>query len=182
MRSDYLFYILAVVFFVITATSLIIVNQSQQSLWVVSSVVLGLFSAGLGYYYRPKTKAVAVPIVEVQTADTNTAYVSEPRPAETLETRAEPTVTPLPVVTVPSKLAAPVPVITLPAPKAAAPVKSELTVINGINDKRAAQLRHAGITSLDALANASADDLAEILMVSPRITRMWIGTAKKLKK
>lgn len=182
MRSDYPFYILAVVFFIITATSLIVINQSQQSLWVVSSVVLGLFSAGLGVYYRPKTKAVAVPIVEVQTADTNNAYANEPHPAETVETRAEPTVTPPTVTTMPSQLAPPVPVMTLPAPEAAAPLKSELTVIRGINEKRAAQLNEAGITSIDALANASADDLAKILMISPRITRMWIGTAKKLKK
>jgi len=182
MRSDYPFYILAVIFFIITATSLIAIEQSQRSLWVVSSVVLGLFSAGLGYYYRPKAKTVAVPITEVITSDTGDAHVREAHLAETVETHAEPTVTPLSVSTAPGPLVAPIPVLAPSPPEASAPLKSELTVIRGINEKRASQLKEAGITSIDALANASAEDLAKNLMISPKITRMWIGSARKLKK
>ena len=59
MRSDYPLYVLAVVFFAMTAASFILVTeQLQKNLWLVSTVVLGLFSAGLGYTQRPKTKAV----------------------------------------------------------------------------------------------------------------------------
>ena len=55
MRSDYLLYALAVVFFIITAASLaLVIDQTEKSLWVVSTVVVGLFSASLGYIFRPK--------------------------------------------------------------------------------------------------------------------------------
>jgi predicted RecB family nuclease len=55
-------------------------------------------------------------------------------------------------------------------------------IIKGINEKRAAQLKEFGIESIDALANASAEDLARNLTISPKIARMWIGSARKLKK
>jgi predicted flap endonuclease-1-like 5' DNA nuclease len=187
MRSDYLLYALAVVFFIITAASLLFVmSQTEQSLWVLSTVVLGLFSAGLGYHYRPKVKATAVSSVSVpaaQTADTGNAHAKEAHLAESVETHVEePTATPPTVTTMPSQLVAPIPAMILPEPEAMAPLKSELMAIHGINEKRAAQLKDVGISSIDALANASADDLAKGLSVSPRITRMWIGSAKKLKK
>jgi predicted flap endonuclease-1-like 5' DNA nuclease len=55
-------------------------------------------------------------------------------------------------------------------------------VIRGINEKRAVQLEAVGIYSIAELANASPEDLAKNLIISPKITRMWIGSAKKLKK
>ncbi len=60
--------------------------------------------------------------------------------------------------------------------------KSEFTKIRGISENRAQQLKAVGIETVKDLANASASDLAEKLNVSPRIVKMWIGTAKKLAK
>ena len=74
----------------------------------------------------------------------------------------------------------------LPAPQTAAPVAEApaqtmgLTQIRGINEKRAVQLRANGINSVEDLAKASASDLATKLEVSPKIVKMWIGSAKKL--
>ncbi len=60
--------------------------------------------------------------------------------------------------------------------------KMEFAQIRGISEKRAEQLRAIGINTVQELANASAADLAVKLDVSPRIVKMWIGTAKKLVK
>jgi predicted flap endonuclease-1-like 5' DNA nuclease len=174
MRLDYLFYLLAVVFFVFTAISLaVVMEQTEKSLWVVSTVVIGLFSAGVGYHYRPKTEA------EVEVVD---SHVREAHIAEPVETHVEPTVTPVSVSPVPMQETAPIPVMTLPPVEAQAPLQNELMVVKGISAKRAAELNALGIKTVDQLATASADDLAKQLALSPKITRMWIGTARKLKK
>jgi hypothetical protein len=72
MRLDYALYALATVFFLITAVSFAMVTeQTAKSLWVVTTVVLGLFCVGLGYYERLKVKtaAVAQPAVPAVTED-----------------------------------------------------------------------------------------------------------------
>lgn len=62
MRSTILFYLLAVIFFLLTAIALItVVDQTEKSVWSVATVVLGLFSLGLGYYQKPKAKTVIGP-------------------------------------------------------------------------------------------------------------------------
>ena len=74
------------------------------------------------------------------------------------------------------------PVMTPPPVEVSAPLKSELMAIRGINEKRAAELKALGINSIDDLTKVSAEDLAKDLTISAKITRMWIGSAKKLKK
>ena len=183
MRSDYLLYLLAAVFFIITAVSLaLIVDQTEKNLWVVTTVVLGLFSIGLGYYQRPKVKPATTPISEMQTAEPSDAHVREAHIAESVETHIEPTATPISTSPVPMQEAAPIPVLAPPAAEVPAPMESGLMAIKGIGAKRALQLKELGINSVDDLASASAEDLAKNLMISPKITRMWIGSAKKIKK
>ncbi len=182
MRTDYMLYILAVIFFILTALSLAFVaSQTEQSLSVIATVVLGLFSAGLGFHYRPRAKTTAAvpPFIEVPPVEANDSHVREAHLAESVEKHVEPTVTPQSTTGVPAQLNVPTPLLTPSAPQAQTSVKSELTSIHGINEKRAAQLQEIGIGSISALANASADDLAKNLMVSPKVTRMWIGSAKK---
>ena len=72
------------------------------------------------------------------------------------------------------------PVVEAQAASAAA--KLEFTQIRGISEKRAEQLKANGINTIEELANASAVDLAAKLNVSPKIVKMWIGSAKKLSK
>jgi predicted flap endonuclease-1-like 5' DNA nuclease len=59
--------------------------------------------------------------------------------------------------------------------------KSEFSRIRGIGEKRATELKANGINTIEDLANASPEDLAAKLNVSPKIVKMWIGSAKKLK-
>lgn len=56
----------------------------------------------------------------------------------------------------------------------------ELTEIKGIGAKRAEQLKTLGITSVENLAKASAEDLASKLKVSRKTAKKWIEDAKKL--
>jgi predicted flap endonuclease-1-like 5' DNA nuclease len=55
-----------------------------------------------------------------------------------------------------------------------------LTEVKGIGEKRAKQLTGLGINGIEDLAEASAEDLAAKLKISPKITGKWIGNAKKL--
>ena len=63
MRLDYILYVLAALLLIITVVPFIVtidgVGSDAKSLWVVSTVVLGLLSIGLGYSQRPKTAAQA---------------------------------------------------------------------------------------------------------------------------
>lgn len=56
----------------------------------------------------------------------------------------------------------------------------ELTRVKGIGEKRADQLKTLGITTVADLSAASAEELAEKLEVSAKITDRWIKNARKL--
>jgi predicted flap endonuclease-1-like 5' DNA nuclease len=69
-----------------------------------------------------------------------------------------------------------------PAPQVSSVIPPELVKIRGINPKRAEQLKAIGVGTIADLAKASPDELAAKLGVSPKIIKMWIGSAKKLVK
>jgi len=56
----------------------------------------------------------------------------------------------------------------------------ELTRVKGIGEKRAEQLKALGITTVADLSAASAEELAEKLQVSSKITKRWIKDARNL--
>jgi predicted flap endonuclease-1-like 5' DNA nuclease len=176
MRSDYLLYLLALLFFAAAAVSANLeMELAQKSVWVLINVVLGFVSAGFGYHYRPRT---------LPTFELGDVHIKEAHIAEGEEKHAEPTVEPLSTTPIPMQEVAPIP-LPAPAPEpvtVVAPLVSELTEIRGISEKRKQQLQALGVNTVEDLANASAEDLAKNLAVSPKITRMWIGSAKKLKK
>jgi predicted flap endonuclease-1-like 5' DNA nuclease len=198
MRSDYLFYLLAVVFFLIATTSIALVDDpTGKTLWATSAVILGLVSAGIGYYQRPKVKVAIATTSEVKPAELDDTHVKESPPAETVEKQSESIAEPVTTPSIPTQEVAPIQVPTptptpanvptpvetpAPAVEAHPQAKSELMSIKGINEKRAAQLEALGINGIADLANASAEDLAKNLTISPKVTRMWIGSAKKLQK
>jgi predicted flap endonuclease-1-like 5' DNA nuclease len=167
MRSDYTLYMLAVVFFLLTAVSFTMVkDQNEQTIWVGTTVVLGLISIGLGYYTRPKAKKVApqpaVPEPQPTMPQTSPGTTVEVPKEEKTETAIE---------------------MPASAPASAPAVPTiELTRVEGIGEKRAAQLKALGINSVDELAQASAKDLAEKLKISSKIVEKWIAGAKELVK
>jgi predicted flap endonuclease-1-like 5' DNA nuclease len=70
MRLDYTLYVLAALLLIITVVPFVVtiegVESETRSLWVVTTVVLGLLSVGLGYSQRPKTEAQACqPAVQI---------------------------------------------------------------------------------------------------------------------
>jgi hypothetical protein len=87
MRSDYILYVLAAVFFVITAVSLFIVEieEGTKTLYVVSTAVVGLIFASAGFLLRPKIKATAAvqqaPVVAVPPAPQEQAPAPASSPA-----------------------------------------------------------------------------------------------------
>jgi predicted flap endonuclease-1-like 5' DNA nuclease len=174
MRLDYTLYLLAAVFFLITAVSFVMVaEQTEKNLWVVTTVVLGLFSIGLGYNQRPKVKtAVQQPAASIpqpimpQTPQATTVEapaIEAPKEEKTEMTLETPKV------------------IEAPAPTPAVPA-IQLTQVKGIGEKRATQLKALGINSVDELAKISAEDVAKKLEISPKIVKKWIAGAKELVK
>jgi predicted flap endonuclease-1-like 5' DNA nuclease len=180
MRLDYVMYALSILFFIITATSLaIITDQNGRNLYAVSTVVLGLLLATAGFYMRPKIKTSAAYTSTVSTPQ-ESAPASVPQAVLTIE--APTVVVEAPKVEAPpaetTVVAEPQPPAQIPTPVSEAPAM-EFTQIRGISQNRATQLKANGINNIQELANANAADLATKLNVSPKIVKMWIGSAKK---
>jgi len=159
MRSDYALYAVAIIFFIITASAYATLSAFERSLSVVTTAVLGLLFLMLGFTLRPRTRAITV-----ETKPTP--------PPSAIATEAPPTVTDTPVVEKTELIIEPV---TLPEPP-----KLELMSVKGVKEKRAAQLKALGINSIEDLANASANELAKKLEISPKFTEKWIADAKRL--
>ena len=152
MRSDYALYAVAIVFFILTGV--VVAYSVEQQLWIVTSTVLGLIFIGLGYTQRPKQ------ITSTTTAPTVTT--PPPPPAQTSvkeEVKGQKT-----------------------EQTALESSAVELTQVKGIKEKRAEQLKAIGINSIENLANASANDIAAKLKISPKITGKWVESAKELAK
>ncbi len=81
MRLDYALYVLGALILIITVVPFVVsidgVESETRSLWVVSTVVLGLLSIGLGYSQRPKTAAQAC---QAATPPQETAPQTPPAP------------------------------------------------------------------------------------------------------
>ncbi len=155
MRSDYSLYAVAIVFFILTGV--VAAYSIEQQLWIVTTAVLGLVFIGLGYTQRPRhaTSMTTIPVTATQITTP-----SQPSPLQTKvkgdleEDRVEQVVV--------------------------GPPRIGLTEIKGIKEKRAEQLKAIGINSIDDLANASADDIAAKLQISPKFTGKWIESAREL--
>ena len=168
MRLDYTIYILAVILLVVTILPFVIqiegVNDSERNLWVVLTLGLGLLSIGLGYSQRPKTSAQSCKIPPILPETTKDVTSSEKPTKKLIENKIESEVTHI--------------------NNNEKPISSkhqiELTQIKGIGEKRADQLKAVGIQTVNDLLNESAVDIAKKLQISPKITKKWKSTAKKM--
>jgi predicted flap endonuclease-1-like 5' DNA nuclease len=200
MRLDYALYGLAIVLFAIAAiTFAMVAEQDGRTVYAVSTAAVGLLSIGGGYFLRPKAQA-ARETAAIQTPPP-TPQVAAAEPIQRVTAPVDAPKTEPPVVEAPS----PEPVAAVEAPRAESPIveapvvvelgppvemgpktvpaegKSVFSQIRGISEKRAEELKANGINTVEELANASAEDLAAKLNVSPKIVKMWIGSARKLK-
>jgi len=163
MRSDYVLYVVAIIFFIITAA--VTTYAITQQLWIVTTAVIGLAFIGLGYSQRPKQATAPV-----------TTNVPPPPPSpQQQETPAMSTAPPQSTMIDIVKQEEATPIVQTPQPLAGV-----ITKVKGIGEKRAAQLTALGINSIEDLATASAKDLATKLDISPKITTKWIENAKEI--
>lgn len=169
MRSDYILYGLAVIFFIITGAVLTYQSMEQQSLWIVTTAVLGLLFIGLGYSQKPKSAIpprvdpVSSPIMTGPTQTLATA--PPPQPIVAVEPSNEPPQ---------SQIAQPEMTTISAAPTIA------ITQVKGVKEKRAKQLSELGINTIQELAEASPEKIGKSLQLSPKITAKWVENAKLL--
>ena len=184
MRLDYTLYVLAVVFFIITATSFMLLTGINQTLWAFTSTALGAISIVAGMI---QTRSLKNNQTQTATATTPVPNIETP----TQKTEAMPTTAPsdeTPPPSVPTKITEAQTIEpsaqTLQTPQSTEgpPTKLSLTDIAGIGEKRAMQLNNMGITTVEELTQASATIIAETLKVSPKIATKWVREAKKLAK
>jgi predicted flap endonuclease-1-like 5' DNA nuclease len=178
MRIDYLLYLFAAVFFITTAVSLVfLMDQMQRNLWVVTTVVLGLALIGLGYHQRRKATMEPVqsvqPIPQSEFAEAGNVNVKEANVEEKAQKPADP---------VPTEMATQSHSPNPQTIEKSVTFESDLTLVKGIGERRAAQLKELGINNLHELGKVSADDLAKDLGISPKITRKWVESAKESHK
>ena len=155
MRLDYALYAVAVILFILTGVG----AYMAESLWIVTTAVLGLVFIGIGYWQRPHEEAIApnTPQTTIMTMPPPVSVTASPPPpaAPKAETK-------------------PIPVIETKLPSAA------LLDVKGIKEKRAQQLKTLGINTVEDLAKASPEDLAAKLKIAPYFTSQWIENAKKI--
>jgi len=171
MRLDYTLYILATILLIMTVVPFVAptgMQMTETSIWVISTVGLGLLSIGLGYSQRPKTEAQACQ--PMKTA-----------PKETIETEAQTAMSK--EVSEEKKTKAPMDKLMMKeAPTTKPSATMELTQVKGIGTKRAAQLKALGINNVDELAKASAKTVAKKMKISSKIVVKWISSAKEISK
>jgi predicted flap endonuclease-1-like 5' DNA nuclease len=157
MRSDYALYVVAIIFFILTA--IVLAYQVElRELWITTTAILGLLFIGLGYTQRPKPRPMAI---------------KAPPPSS--PSAAPPAPAPPPAVEIMKEEKSEIVVEAIPAPP-----MMELTKVKGIGEKRKEQLKALNVSSVEDLAKASAEDLASKLKISPKITGKWIENAKQL--
>jgi predicted flap endonuclease-1-like 5' DNA nuclease len=161
MRSDYMLYAVAIIFFILTGV-VAAYSIEQQQLWIVTTAVLGLAFIALGYTQRPKPTSTAT--TPTTTAETTAITVPTPSPPPLAHPAATEIVKGEEAETVTET----------------GPPSIGLTRVKGIKEKRAAQLKAVGINTLEDLAKASARDLGTKLKISPKITVRWIENAKEI--
>ncbi|MEM3550074.1 MAG: DUF4332 domain-containing protein [Candidatus Bathyarchaeia archaeon] len=160
MRLDYTLYAVSIIFFILAAIAAAVTSPSDKPLWVAITLILGVIFALLGYSQMPKKKEAVPPV----------AAVTEPEPQP---------------IQPPPAIPAQVEVAEEAAEKVAEKVAvagTALTTVKGIGGKRAELLKAVGIKTVEELAEASPEDLAAKLKVSPKFTQKWIENARKLIK
>jgi predicted flap endonuclease-1-like 5' DNA nuclease len=158
MRTDYILYAVAIIFFVITAIAYAFTLEYKE-LWIVSSFVLGFLFVGLGIFQRTRIRTTPVEMLPAHSTVEVPPSASQPVQSSTAEVvqKVEPEA-----------------VVEIAAPAL------EITQVKGVKAKRAEQLKALGISSVEDLANASAKDVGAKLQISPKITEKWIADAKAL--
>ncbi|MCL2134409.1 MAG: helix-hairpin-helix domain-containing protein [Candidatus Bathyarchaeota archaeon] len=177
----------------------------MDSIWIIAAIVIAILVIGVGYSQRPKTKKNIKTIQTTPNAITNTESsiqqtpttevlveetvseeilgekqtVTKPvsvEPTQTMET-AEFTNETITTHTQQEEM----PTVTIQNIEVPVQVEQEISLTNvkGVGEKRAIQLNALGINNAKELAQASVEDLAMNLKISPKIAAKLIEAAKQ---
>jgi len=117
MRPDITLYVLAIVFFMIALLTIVLFEGTNQTLWLITSSLLGILSLSLGFVQKPKAMEIVGP---PQTAATETSAppsTPSPQPIKTLQPP------PLaPEILVPTGVAQPIESPSQPTPQTTATI------------------------------------------------------------
>jgi len=111
--------------------------------------------------------------------ESSNSHAREAYLAEGKERYTTPTPTVMSTTSIPNQPIAPIAVPNLSSVRHSYP-KNDLRIIEGINEKIMSQLAKLGISNIEDLAKASAENIAKDLKVDLSTTRKWISVAKKL--
>ncbi|MEM4704046.1 MAG: DUF4332 domain-containing protein [Candidatus Bathyarchaeia archaeon] len=157
MRTDYVLYVVAIIFFAITAISYFaLTTETERNLSMVATVILGLVAIGIGYTQRPKGAFSSASKPPTLTVPEPSTVTQPPKIGETAKLKEAEAVVPI------------------------APKITELTAVKGIKAKRAEQLKALGINSAEDLAKASPQELSAKLKIAQYFTERWVASAKEL--
>lgn len=169
MRLDYTMYTLSVLLLIISILPFIVqiegVDDNAKVIWVTTSAVLGLLSFGLGYSQKPKTQAQACE---------NEAIACKNQKESTLKETTE--------LVTENKIGSKTPETIKSVEFTTNKTDIELLQVRGIGEKRVKQLKEIGINTANDLVKESPEKIAKKLKISPKITRKWNDSAKKLLK
>lgn len=160
MRLDHTLYLVAVITFII-AGLLFSYQIAYKEIWIASTTVLGLLFLGLGYSQKPKDQ-VKSEIIKASAPLPQASPISSSIETQKKISTANDNVSHQKSISNPSS------------------TTFHLTDIKGIGKKRAELLRNMGVTTIESLAKASAEDVAAKLRVSVKTANTWIESAKKL--
>jgi hypothetical protein len=88
MRLDYALYAVAVILFILTGVG----AYMAESLWVVTTAVLGLVFIGIGYWQRPHEEAIAqnTPQTTITTMPPTVSVTAPPPPPSVPKAETKP--------------------------------------------------------------------------------------------
>jgi predicted flap endonuclease-1-like 5' DNA nuclease len=157
LRFDIVFYALGIVCFIFTALMIPLFGVTLLPVaFLIVFLLFGLLFMAFGYSTRPRHYRIIRPSKPPE-------IKIEEKPLQPPEITETPT-TPQPPPSEPSK------------------PPMELTRIKGIGPKRVAALNALQIMSVEDLAKFSAEELADKLKISSKITAKWVEQAQNLLK
>jgi predicted flap endonuclease-1-like 5' DNA nuclease len=200
MRLDVTLYIVALISFIFTPISFILLNGTEGTLCMAIAAILGIICVGLAYYTGQKTKTIIIKGPTTSTIPTPTktntqpistqddnkevAEVVEEEVAEEIIEQTMPPVQDVPVEDIqPTETAVPITETsanqTPTVPTQAETNDLSLANVKGVGEKRVIQLNAIGIHTAKDLAQASVEDIAKGLKISPKIATKLIEAAKQ---
>jgi len=147
--------------------------------WLYSSSHTSFLGSEEQVHCNNARKIGVILMVKKKAVEPSDSHVREAYLAEGKERHTTQTPTIVSTTSIPNQPIAPIAVPNL-SPVGHSYPKNDLRIIEGINGKIMLQLEKLGISNIEDLAKASAENMAKDLQVDLSTARKWISAAKKL--